>query len=197
MINNRIILKRIAGCTALLASAFLLSSCGDKNAQVNTPTSPAVVAATPGPEASASPVAATETPVTIFKVGTAADGSGELEPVKTDIDVKNPTAAVLALNKMAESADSPLPKGTRVRSVRFDEELATVDFSQEFESNFEGGDMKEALMFNSILNTLGQFPKVRKVQLLVEGKKVSIGGTQDTEQPLNVPKDKIASAKTQ
>lgn len=109
----------------------------------------------------------------------------ETVPVKTG---ENP--AVTALNDMAAMKDSPLPKGTRAQSVDVANGTATVNFNQAFADNFAGGgggDDREALIFNAITATLGQFEGVKQVQILVDGKKVAIGGTQDTTEPMPIP----------
>jgi hypothetical protein len=115
------------------------------------------------------------------------DGNRQIKP--TTIPLKpGETPALAVLNHMAEMKDSPLPKGTRARSVTFGEDgTATVDFNAALRDNFEGGDEAEALMWNAILATIGQFPNVKQVQILVEGEKASIGGMQDTTAPMPVP----------
>jgi spore germination protein GerM len=117
---------------------------------------------------------------------------GQLKPVEIELNPAEPASAVLAINKMAEIEDSPLPKGTKARTVRFEGGLATVDLTKEVMEI--AGDRSEALMFNAILATLGQFPDVRQVQFLVEGEKTQIGGTKDTLEPLNVPSEFVRTA---
>lgn len=109
----------------------------------------------------------------------------EMVPVR---DGENP--AVTALNETAAQKDSPLPKGTQAQSVEVAEGVATVNFNKAFGDNFtgaEGGDDREALIFNAVTASLGQFEGVKQVQILVDGKKVSLGGTQDTTEPIPVP----------
>ena len=79
--------------------------------------------------------------------------------------------------------------GRGVAAVRFGAGgLATVDFSAALRDGFRGGgDAAGALVLNAIVLTVGQFPGVRGVQLLVEGERTSLGGTQDTTEPLPVP----------
>ncbi len=101
--------------------------------------------------------------------------------------------ATFALNAMASEADSPLPTGTKVKSVKVEGDLATVDFSPEFKTNFKGGDQYEAVVFNAVTETLGQFPNVKRVQILVDGKKEAIGGLQDTTEPLEVGTPKVSN----
>ncbi len=96
--------------------------------------------------------------------------------------------ALAALNAMAEGEGAPLPKGTKALSVKIEGELATVDLSKEFKDNFSGGSTDEAQTINAVVNTLGQFEGVKKVQFLVEGQKLeSLGGGQELTDPLPVP----------
>lgn len=103
--------------------------------------------------------------------------------------LSNAQEAERALNAMADlGEDSPLPKGTRATSVTFDNDLATVDFNDSFQKNFEGGDENEALTLNAVLATVGQFPGVKQVQILVDGQKIdSLGGNQPLTEPLPIP----------
>ena len=98
-----------------------------------------------------------------------------------------PAPAQNALNSLTGRADSPLPSGTKLLSIRLADGLATVDFSQELRDNFTGGDSDETHTVNAILRTLGQFPTIDRVQLLVDGKPLdSLGGLLDLSSPLPV-----------
>lgn len=110
-------------------------------------------------------------------------------PAPPDSKLSNEQAAVLMLDAMAgEGDDSPLPKGTKATSVTFENDLATVDFNPAFQKNFTGGDENEALALNAVLATLGQFPGVKQVQILVAGQKIdSLGGNQSLTEPLPIP----------
>ena len=82
-----------------------------------------------------------------------------------------------AICALISSPQSPLPKGTALRDIKVVKGLATVDFSREIQTNFRGGDSREIAIANGILTTLGQFPTIRQVQILVAGKPVeSLGG---------------------
>ncbi|GAB4451338.1 MAG: hypothetical protein OHK0029_00320 [Armatimonadaceae bacterium] len=194
--KNYIGISRAIFGALVLTSSLILASC-DNNTQTGTNAATTVpgeqIVATPGAgEANNTPVALPKT--LVYVVGSNNEGEGQLRPVEVELDPSQPASAVMALNKMAEMKDSPLPQGARARSVRIADGLATVDFSREFADNFEGGDRREALMFNALLATLGQFPDVSRVQILVDGEKVAVGGTQDTTEPLDVPKEYIRTA---
>jgi len=109
-----------------------------------------------------------------------------------------PAPAQEALNALAARPDSPLPSGTKFLSVRVTNGLAMANFSHELRDNFSG-DSGETRTVNAILRTLGQFPTISRVQLLVEGKPVdSLGGLLSLSDPLPVirPASDAATAQT-
>ncbi|MCG0278405.1 MAG: GerMN domain-containing protein [Thermanaeromonas sp.] len=66
-----------------------------------------------------------------------------------------------------------IPKGTVLKDINIRPDgLARVDFSKELITNHSGGSLGESLTVYSIVNTLTQFPTVKQVQILVEGKVV-------------------------
>jgi spore germination protein GerM len=91
-----------------------------------------------------------------------------------------------ALNALIRSKNSPLPPGTHLRGIKIDDGLATVDLSREFQQNFHGGDTAESQTINSILTTLGQFPNIDRVQILVEGKPIEALSQLPISAPLDV-----------
>ena len=98
-----------------------------------------------------------------------------------------PAPAQSALNALAARPNSLPPAGTRLLSVRIVDGLVAADFSHELRLNFSGGDSGETRTVNAILSTLGKFPTISRVQLLVEGKPVdSLGGLLALTDPLPV-----------
>ncbi|RMF87294.1 MAG: hypothetical protein D6736_13125, partial [Nitrospinota bacterium] len=80
-----------------------------------------------------------------------------------------------------------LPARTRVRGVYLDTEgTAYVDFSSALQEDHPGGSWWELLTIYSIVDSLTQnFPEVRRVQLLVEGKEIeTLSGHVRTDMPL-------------
>jgi germination protein M len=123
------------------------------------------------------------------------DDGTRLKPVKVTLpDTKQIMAA--ALDRMADLKDSPLPPGTRVRSIStIGDGVVYVDFNAAFKDNFPHGDTNEAVTINAVLATLAQFPGVDRVQIMIEGKKIpELGGTQDLSAPLPV-RDAVATAR--
>lgn len=79
-----------------------------------------------------------------------------------------------------------IPKATKVRSVAVKDRTAYVDFSEEIAKRGFGGSATEILAVGAIVNTLTEFPDVEKVQILVEGKRVStLFGHLDVYDPLS------------
>ncbi|MDR3585386.1 MAG: GerMN domain-containing protein [Desulfosporosinus sp.] len=79
----------------------------------------------------------------------------------------------------------PLPKGTTLLSASVKDNVATIDLSTEFRTNFGGGSAGEQMTMYSIINTLTTLPNVHSVQFLLDGKKLDgILGNLDTSVPL-------------
>lgn len=157
---------------------------------------PAEPAPPTAPEATPRPIVQMPTPdpdakpgdVTLYRVRMDQDGS-TLEARKGTVPPgSTPDQAQNALEQMVGGDDSPFPKDTRVLGVTFAGDLATIDFNAAFQKNFEGGDLMEALAVNAVAATVGQFPGIKRVQILVEGKTIpTLGGGQTLDKPIPVP----------
>ncbi|PNU19665.1 sporulation protein [Geothermobacter hydrogeniphilus] len=79
-----------------------------------------------------------------------------------------------------------LPDRTRIRSVKIEDDLVTVDFSRDFIVAHPGGSHSELLTVYAVVDTLAvNFPYVRQVRFLVEGKAVdTIKGHVDLRAPV-------------
>lgn len=104
---------------------------------------------------------------------------------------KTPGVARAAMNELIKgpTAQSGLyasiPPGTRLKDIKIEDGLATVDFSGAIQSKHPGGSAGESLTIGSIVNTLTQFPSVQEVQILVEGRVVeTLAGHLDISKPL-------------
>jgi len=76
------------------------------------------------------------------------------------------------------------PKEAKLRSVTVKDGLATVDFSRELTRRFVGGSTGELMLVGSLVDTLTEFPEVKKVQIKIEGQTVeTIAGHMDTSAP--------------
>ena len=114
----------------------------------------------------------------------------KLRPVEVEVPADEDPAEG-ALRLLIEQGDrddlvNPIPKGARLLSLEVKDGLATVDLSREFSDNFTGGSEDEALLIGAILRTLGQFPKIKKVQFKLEGEPLDTLGHLDFSGPQDV-----------
>ena len=81
--------------------------------------------------------------------------------------------------------DDVVPIGVKVRSLKIDKDgTAYADFSKELAKRGQGS-YGEMMLCYAIVNTLTEFPEIKRVQILVEGEKViSLSGHMDVEDPL-------------
>lgn len=110
----------------------------------------------------------------------------ETRTVETTQDGKYKVAMEsLLLGTKAKGVVTIIPKKAKLKSVAVKDGIATVDFSEDLVKNFAGGSTGEEMLVGSIVNTLTEFPEVKSVQILLEGKKVdSLAGHLDTSKPL-------------
>ena len=126
----------------------------------------------------------------------AADGREKLLPEKFSINDNGKSAAENALIALVStkpqdaSMEDVFPIGTKVLSLRVDEKgTAYADFSKELTKKGQGS-YGAMMICYAIANTLTEFPNIKRVQILVEGKKVTtLNGHMDVEEPLIRNKD--------
>ena len=126
----------------------------------------------------------------------AADGREKLLPEKFTINDNGKSAAENALIALVStkpqdaSMEDGFPIGTKVLSLKVDEKgTAYADFSKELTKKGQGS-YGEMMICYAIANTLTEFPNIKRVQILVEGKKVTtLNGHIDVEEPLIRNKD--------
>lgn len=94
---------------------------------------------------------------------------------------------------IADPADSAIPAGTRILSVKIGDRTAVLDFSPEIIKNHPGGSSGEIQTIYSIVDTVAlNFPEVKDVQILVDGKKKkTLKGHIDISLPIGPDKDII------
>lgn len=71
---------------------------------------------------------------------------------------------------------SAVPAGTRLLGLTIDDGVATVDLSREFESG--GGSASAMIRLGQVVYTLTQFPTVRSVVFEIEGRTVTVFGSE-------------------
>ena len=126
----------------------------------------------------------------------AADGREKLLPEKFTMNDNGKSAAENALIALVStkpqdaSMEDVFPIGTKVLGLRVDEKgTAYADFSKELTKKGQGS-YGEMMICYAIANTLTEFPNIKRVQILVEGKKVTtLNGHMDVEEPLIRNKD--------
>ena len=91
---------------------------------------------------------------------------------------------LLSIPKWGGASAGLIPPDVRMINLTVQGGLARLDLSREFVDGFTGGSMQESLTVRAILRTLGQFRDVKRVQILIEGRRVeSLGGHFDLSTP--------------
>lgn len=104
------------------------------------------------------------------------------------------TAAVEALMQApdADGQNAIIPKQAKLNGVAIDGDTATVDFSSDLKKHFVGGSAGEEMLVGSVVDTLTQFPEIKKVQITMDGKKFSsLAGHMDFSDPFTRMDDLI------
>ena len=125
-----------------------------------------------------------------------ADGSEKLLPEKFTINdngksvAENALIALVSTKPQNARMEDVIPIGTKVLSLKVDDKgTAYADFSKELCKHGQGS-YGEMMLCYVITNTLTEFPEIKRVQILIEGKKVTtISGQMDLEEPLLRNKD--------
>jgi len=105
--------------------------------------------------------------------------TGNVEPLRAAIE------RLLATNHEVGTSQGLVPVGTKLLSAKVRGSVAYLDFSSELQNNFTGGSTQEELLVGAIAHTACQFKPIKKVQILIEGKKIdSIGGHIEIIEPV-------------
>ena len=92
--------------------------------------------------------------------------------------------ALIHTDPVSKQLMNLFPPGTDVHSVKVSGDTATVDFNQNFASRGQGS-YNERMMVNTVVCTLTEFPEIKKVKFLVDGKEIdTISGHMDLLDPL-------------
>lgn len=101
-----------------------------------------------------------------------------------------------ALEAIIKDRDhSPMPEGTIVRGLSIKDGIAFVDLSREVITNHPGGSTGEIMTIYSIVDSVTlNFPEIKKVQILVEGKREkTLKGHIDISRPLGPDRKMLKS----
>ena len=92
--------------------------------------------------------------------------------------------ALIHTDPVSKQLTNLFPPGTDVHSVKVKGDTATADFNQNFASRGQGS-YTERMMVNAVVCTLTEFPEIKKVKFLVDGKEIdTISGHMDLLDPL-------------
>lgn len=174
------------GILAGVLTVFLLSGCvsdlGGKSPAGGSTATPVKKPADP-----AKPAKEDTVPVKVyFGTHDAKYVVAEIHMLKNDTLLMQRAMETLAAGPKSADLVSVVPRATKVRSVVVRDKTAFVDFSEEIAKRGFGGSATEVLAVGAIVNTLTEFTDVERVQILVEGKKVStLFGHLDIYDPLS------------
>ena len=92
---------------------------------------------------------------------------------------------ILLEDPAEENLTKIFPKNAAIRSVTVSKGLAIVDLDGGFLKNFVGGSTGEEFLVGSIVDTLTNFPEVKRVKFLVDGQEIeTLSGHMDLSTPL-------------
>ena len=149
---------------AVLAAFLLLTGAGCRPAAESTP---------PAEEPSAGAPPAAQMPLAVYYVKYTEDDAYLVREVhqvpRTPEVARAALGELISGTPLTPGAGRVLPANTQVRGIRIDENgLATIDFTPEvLAANV--GSAGEALGIASIVNTLTEFPTIKKVSFTVNG----------------------------
>lgn len=109
----------------------------------------------------------------------------ETRSIETKGDKYKAALESLLAGPKAKGEVRVIPEKAKLKSVKIKDGIATVDFSEDLVKRFTGGSTGEEMLVGSVVNTLTEFPEVKAVQILVEGKKIdSLAGHMDLSNPV-------------
>ncbi len=112
--------------------------------------------------------------VTVYRLP--ADGTEKLYAEKVTVEGDSNEQPLLALEALIntkpqdEKLVNAFPQGLKIRSLTVDKGVAVVDLSKEI-YNIEAGSYTEMMLTQAMTNTLTEFPNIKEVTFLIEGKK--------------------------
>lgn len=102
--------------------------------------------------------------------------TGEIEPEARLIDVKelvkepyNTLMNLLIEGPKNSNLEKAIPEGTRVNSMKLEQDVLIIDFSKEFVDNHKQGQIEEQLTIDTIVKTMTELTEVNSVKILIEG----------------------------
>lgn len=112
--------------------------------------------------------------VTVYRLP--ADGTEKLYAEKVTVEGDSNEQPLLALEALIDTKPqdeklvNAFPQGLKILSLTVDKGVAVVDLSKEI-YNIEAGSYTEMMLTQAMTNTLTEFPNIKEVNFLIEGKK--------------------------
>ncbi len=156
-------MKHIYALSAVLLLTAALSGCGGM--AVTQPTDKNMVP--PAASSQASAPAEKEATLTYYK---AADDGLHILPVQITVKAGDRTAktAITEMIRTDRNSKYPLlPAGVSLKNVHIEDGTATVNFTKEL--NQLKGETSESLFVAMVVDTLTEFPNIKRVEIRVEG----------------------------
>ena len=178
-------MTRTVAAVSAVGILSLTAGCTDEQKEPQTGTA----AQTEQTKDAGAPAAAASKEVKVNVYYPRDDGTGLL-PVSRTVKLEKEDKYTAALKSLLtgtkeKGQTNVIPKKAKLRSVTVKDGVATVDFSKELQQNFNGGSTGEEMLVGSIVNTLTDFPEVKKVQILIDGASVeTLSGHLDLSEPL-------------
>ncbi len=183
MQNN---MKLYRGLLLLAATAILTVTAGCDPQGEKPPTAVSSSASASVASSSEKPSSSTSGSKLYYPDATAT----KLVSVKKKLDITKEdkyNAAVHALmqDPKEKTVTGIFPKTAKLRSVRLQGDVAVVDFDSNIRKGFSGGSTGERFLVGSVVNTLTNFPEIKKVRFLLDGKEIeSLAGHMDLTEPV-------------
>lgn len=169
--------------------SLVLAGC-DEQQQNQDPASKSVVSSSSSASSSSSSQAGEKLESLSIKVYYPDDNATGLVAVEKNIKAVQQEKYKAAVEALMAGTDKKglvnvFPKKAQLLKVSINGTTAQVDFNKSLEKDFAGGSTGEEMLVGSVVNTLTEFPEIKKVQILIEGKEVeTLSGHMDLSQPL-------------
>ncbi len=130
-----------------------------------------------------------------FANGDATGVVAEIRSLKVSEDITPEAFCQLLVEELVKGPNSTtlyrtIPQEATIFKLQLDGEIVTVDFSKEMYTKHWKGTAGEAMTLASIVNTLTEYPEVKRVMLLIEGQPMNIDSVV-VEEPLTIMEDMI------
>ena len=173
-------ITKILSSMLLLVAVFMISGCNNTDVTKQDKPSAGVTTNTDKPADDTLEI----------KVYFPNNDASKLVAEKKKVKLKGATKYRAAMDALLAGTDdrkltTVIPKDAKVLGVTVTGDTAKVDFNKAMVDKLSGGSTGEEMLVGSIVNTLTEFPEIKKVQIVIEGRKVeTLKGHMDTSQPI-------------